>query len=67
MSAWRPGHNQGETNFRAKLTKKDVTYIFLCEDLTQLELAAKFKVSQSTINHIKTGRTWQWLTSNLDK
>ena len=61
----RPGQNRGAKNFKAKLKNEDVTFIYLSEDKTQQELAAKFGVTQSTINHIKTGRTWSWLTKNL--
>ncbi len=61
----RPGQNQGAKNFKAKLKDEDVIVIYLSEDKTQQELAAKFGVTQSTINHIKTGRTWSWLTKTL--
>ncbi len=61
----RPGQNRGAKNFKAKLKNEDVIYIFVSKDKTQQELAAKFGVTQSTINHIKTGRTWSWLTKTL--
>lgn len=63
----RPGKNKGEKNFKAKLTQADVKAIFLNTDKTQQELAKQYGVTQSTINHIKTGRTWSWLTAKLNK
>ena len=59
----KPGRNRGTKNFRNKLTEKDVEFIFTNTNLTQQKLAQKYGVSQSTINHIKKGRTWGWLTS----
>lgn len=61
----RPGSNRGKENFHNKLTEEDVIFIFTCETLTQSELAAKYGVSQSTINHIKRQRTWKWLTDSI--
>lgn len=61
----RPGSNRGKENFHNKLTEEDVIFIFTCEHLTQSELATRFSVSQSTINHIKRQRTWKWLTENI--
>lgn len=58
----KPGRNRGTKNFRNKLTEKDVLYIFNDKRHTQQKLAEKFGVSQSTINHIKKGLTWGWLT-----
>ncbi len=63
----RPGQNKGEKNFKAKLKSEDVAKIYLCEDMTQQQLAEKYGVNQSTINHIKKGRTWRWLTAKLDR
>lgn len=63
----RPGENQGEKNIKAKLTKDDVIAIYLSEGETQQALANKYNVTQSTINHIKTGRTWKWLTKTLSR
>ena len=63
----RPGQNKGEKNFKAKLKSEDVVDIYLCEDMTQQQLAEKYGVNQSTINHIKKGRTWRWLTAKLDR
>jgi predicted XRE-type DNA-binding protein len=59
----KPGENRGVKNFKAKLTEDDVIFIYLCENMKQEELAAKFNVTQSTINHIKRARTWKWLTN----
>lgn len=61
----KPGQNKGEKNFKAKLTEADVCAIFLDDSHTQEQLAAKYNVTQSTINHIKKGRTWAWLTKKL--
>lgn len=69
MSAWTPGQNRGETNFRSKLTRDDVLDIWRRlqkKTDTQNELAAEYGVSQATINHIRTGRTWGWLTSKAE-
>ncbi len=61
----KPGDNRGEKNFRSKLTEDDVKTIFLDRRSTQQELAARYGVNQSTINHIKKQRTWKWLTIHL--
>lgn len=61
----KPGENRGEKNFKAKLSRDDVIAIFTDKTKTQQQLAEQYDVTQSTINHIKTGRTWSWLTSKL--
>ena len=61
----RPGQNRGTKNVKAKLSEKDVTAIFLNTDKSVKALATHYDVTQSTINHIKSGRTWSWLTSKL--
>lgn len=48
----------GEKNGRSKLTLEDVKEIIL-SDLNFKQLAKKFGVSNSTINSIKLGKTWQ--------
>lgn len=63
----RPGSNRGKENFQNKLTEEDVIFIFTCSSLSQSELASRFSVSQSTINHIKRQRTWKWLTDQHKK
>lgn len=63
----KPGDNRGEKNVKSKLTEADVRDIYLCTDKTQQQLAERYHVQQSTINHIKKGRTWRWLTAKLDK
>jgi len=63
----RPGENRGEDNIKSKLTKDEVLFIYSCTEKTQKFLASGYDVSQSTINHIKKGRTWAWLTLHLDK
>jgi len=61
----RPGQNQGINNVKAKLSEADVVDIFLNTDKSKKALALHYSVTTSTINHIKTGRTWSWLTSKL--
>lgn len=63
----KPGDNRGEKNIKSKLTEADVRVIYLCLDKTQQQLAELYHVQQSTINHIKRGRTWRCLTSKLDQ
>ena len=61
----RPGQNKGTKNVKAKLSEADVTNIYLNTDKSTKALASQYGVTQSTINHIKTGRTWSWLTRKL--
>ncbi len=61
----KPGDNKGISNVKNKLSEEDVIFIYRCENLTQHALAVKFSVSQGTVNHIKKGRTWAWLTKDL--
>lgn len=63
----RPGQNKGTENVKAKLSEDDVRAIYLNTTKTQQALAQHYGVTQSTINHIKTGRTWSWLTKSLEK
>lgn len=62
----KPGQNKGELNFKAKLTEDQVKEIYLDEIHTQEQLAMKYNVTQSTVNHIKKQRTWKWLTIKLN-
>lgn len=55
---------RGTGNIRNKLTTEDVLIIYRDHATTQTELANRYGVSQSTINHIKRGRTWAWLTQH---
>lgn len=57
----KPGNNRGSKNFKSKLTESEVLDIFSSE-YPQSKLAERFGVSQTCVNHIKTGRTWRWLT-----
>lgn len=41
--------------------------IYLCTTMSQSALGKKFGVSQATVNHIKRGLTWRWLTERLEK
>lgn len=53
---------KGEKNHKAKLTEKEVILIrelYLNKDLTQRELAIKFKVQDACIFKIVTYRTWK--------
>jgi hypothetical protein len=61
----RPGQNKGINNVKAKLSEEHVAAIFLNTKKTVKALALHYGVTQSTINHIKAGRTWSWLTSKL--
>lgn len=55
---------KGTDNIRNCLTEEDVMIIYEDETSTQHALAKKYGVSQSTINHIRKGRTWAWLTGH---
>lgn len=61
----KPGDNKGVSNVKNKLSEEDVILIFKNNVMTQHNLANKYSVSQGTINHIKKGRTWGWLTKDL--
>lgn len=53
--------NLGEVNGASKLTEGDVVAIrgLLSKGLSQREIAARFKVSQQTISHIKNDKKWR--------
>jgi hypothetical protein len=55
---------KGVDNIRNRLTEEEVLEIYNDEDHTQHWLASTYKVSQSSINHLKKGRTWSWLTKH---
>lgn len=55
---------KGTRNIRNRLTEEDVMAIYNSQDVSQTELGKRYGVSQSTINHIIKGRTWQWLTKH---
>lgn len=55
---------RGINNIRNRLTEEDVLVIYNDQNSTQTDLANRFSVSQSTINHILRGRTWVWLTKH---
>lgn len=60
------GKNRGQRNFKSKLTEDEVKAIYRNSgNKSQNQLASDYGVSQSTINHILTGRTWNWLTSRI--
>ena len=55
---------RGTDNVRSKLSEEDVLAIYEDVEHTQHWLAEKYGVSQSTINHIRKGRSWRWLTKH---
>lgn len=63
----RPGKNKGTKNIKAKLSEAAVKAIFLNTNRSIAGLAQHYGVTPSTINHIKAGRTWAWLTKTLEK
>jgi len=52
----------GMGNGRAKLSDKDVIYIFNSKEATTV-LSKKYRVSKTTIKDIRAGRTWSTVTS----
>lgn len=60
---WKAPNKKGEAHHQNKLTEKDVKEIrkMLKENLKQSIIANKFRVSQSTISYIKSGRLWSHL------
>lgn len=63
----RPGQNKGIKNVKAKLSEEHVTAIYLNTGKSTVKaLALHYNVTPSTINHIRAGRTWAWLTSKLE-
>lgn len=61
----RPGQNRGIKNVKAKLSEADVIAIYKNTEKSKRALAEQYGVTQSTINHIKSGRTWKWLTKTV--
>lgn len=59
--------NRGTKNFKSRLSEDQVRSIYLARGkISQKKLALKYKVNQSTIAHIQTGRSWGWLTVKLN-
>lgn len=59
-------NHKGRNNPSAVLVENDVKEIKRNENNeTQEELAKKYGVTQSTVSHIKTGRTWSYLDDKL--
>lgn len=59
---------EGESHGMAKLKESDVIDICLLIKegrLTQRDIARKYGVSNSTVNHIKKGRLWKKTTDNI--
>lgn len=63
LSRRKSPNKKGELHHQNKLTEKDVKEIrkMLKENLNQSLIAKKFKVTQSTISYIKSGRLWSHL------
>jgi hypothetical protein len=61
-------HQSGEDNPQNKLTKQDVFKIcsMLDQGYDQLSIANTFKVNQSTISLINTGKRWNQLTNRKE-
>lgn len=56
-------HNRGERNYGAKLTEPEAREILAMKGKeTQLTLAERFGVDQSSISLIHAGRSWAWLS-----
>ena len=54
--------NRGERNGRARLTREQVIEIrSLCRTTAQREIAERFRVKESTVYNILSGRNWGWL------
>ena len=52
--------SKGEVAGRAKITEQDAIYIkYNSDNLTCDDLAIKFNLSPSAINHIRKGRNWK--------
>jgi len=55
---------KGVRHGQAKLTDKQVAFIFMSKDRGR-DLAARFGVAESQISFIRNGRTWRHVTENL--
>jgi hypothetical protein len=51
----------GEKHWMTSLSKVDVLKIFKSKE-SSVNLAKKYGVHRDTINNIKSGRTWSWIT-----
>jgi group I intron endonuclease len=60
---------QGERNFQAKLTEKQVYEIkeLLGQGIEQKEIASRFNVGRNAIYNIKYGKTWKHITNNYQE
>ena len=58
-------YKMGTKNIKNKLDEDIVVKIFSDNKHTQKQLAERYNVTQSTINHIKKRRTWRWLTQKV--
>lgn len=52
---------RGEHHYRAKLTESDALRI-MADSRSLSVIAREYGVSHSTVDGIKTGKTWRWLT-----
>lgn len=55
----------GSKNSMAKLTEANVLEIFASSDKKSKELALMYNVDQQSINDIRAGRRWGWLTGKV--
>ena len=55
----------GVKNTQNKLNEEQVIEIFKSNQ-TQRQIAEKFKIDQSTVSNIKTGKIWGWLKKDGD-
>lgn len=56
----------GMLNGRSKLNNKQVLDIFF-DKRPKREIARSYGIDESTVRGIKTGKTWQYLTSHIPK
>lgn len=64
MPADRKGANSIRKGRNPRLTDAQVVEIFAERELSQKEMAAKFRVTQGQISKIQRGQQWRWLTSS---
>ena len=57
---------RGTLNKQNKLNETQVKEIYLSQ-LSNMELAKLYNVSDVNISYIKTKKTWKWLTDKIDK
>lgn len=60
MKKGRKDSRYGERNTQNKLSESQVIEIYTSSE-TQRRIAEKYKIDQSTVSYIKTGKLWGWL------